>query len=334
MNPRLIPTTMTLAWATLAALLAAWLVIAGLGDRVWWALPFLYGPRWLTAFLLVGMIPALLKKPRQAWLPTTVGTLVVVFGLLDLRLGVGRRAPGGRPVIRVMELNADGDVGDVPAIMAMVDSLHPDLVVIAECGKKLQRVFRTRPEFHFHPAIYSLCLFSRGEILEWTERDPQDIWREGGAGNIVRAVVAGPAGRFQLGMVHLETPREALENYFDLSEIPHQGPVTRANIQQREKESRLAADWMTAGESLPTIIAGDFNLPIESAIYRRYWSGYRDAFSQTGLGVGYTKYSRRIGARIDHILSSADVVPIRSFVGKDVGSDHRPLIADLVLPKR
>ncbi len=323
---------MGLAWCALAALLAAWLVIAGLGDRVWWALPLLYGPRWLPAVLLVGMIPALLKKPRQAWLPMVLGMLVMVFGLLDFRLGLGRHSPAGRPVIRVMELNADGGVGNVPAIMAMVSAERPDVVVIAECSQKLQQAFRSRPEFHSHPAIYSLCLFSRGEILEWTERNPSDIWREGGAGNIVRAVVAGPAGPFRLGLVHLETPRGALQMYLDLSEIPKQGPSTRANMRQREKESRLAADWIAGGQAMPTIIAGDFNLPIESAIFRRYWGGYRDAFSQTGFGTGYTKYTQHIGARIDHILSSQEVLPIRSFVGKDVGSDHRPLIADLVLP--
>jgi vancomycin resistance protein VanJ len=80
------------------------------------------------------------------------------------------------------------------------------------------------------------------------------------------------------------------------------------------------------------VIAGDFNLPVESAIYRQHWAQYRNAFSQTGIGSGYTKHTRLFGVRIDHVLSSKDVQPIRSFVGKDVGSDHLPLIADLAIP--
>jgi endonuclease/exonuclease/phosphatase (EEP) superfamily protein YafD len=80
------------------------------------------------------------------------------------------------------------------------------------------------------------------------------------------------------------------------------------------------------------VIAGDFNLPVESAIYRQHWGRFRNAFSETGFGAGFTKHTRLFGVRIDHILSSKDVDPVRSFVGKDVGSDHVPLIADFVRP--
>ena len=326
---------MGLAWCSLVALLAAWLVIAGLGDRVWWALPFLYGPRWIPALALLGIVPALLVVPRRAVLLALAGTAVVLLGLLDFRLGLGRRPVAGRSTIRVMELNADGPPGDLSPILAAIREYHPAIVVVAECGPKLREALGHVPGFYSHGAITSLCFLSQGEILDWNERDPQgDIWKEGGSGAMVRAIVASPAGPIRVGLVHLETPRKALEEYRDLSEIPKLGPVTRANTRQREKESRLAADWMTTGPPLPTIVAGDFNLPIESAIYRRYWGRYRNAFSRSGFGTGYTKYTSRIGARIDHILSSKAVVPVRSFVGKDVGSDHRPLIADLVLPKR
>jgi endonuclease/exonuclease/phosphatase (EEP) superfamily protein YafD len=83
---------------------------------------------------------------------------------------------------------------------------------------------------------------------------------------------------------------------------------------------------------LPTIVAGDFNLPVESAIYRTHWGDLRNAFSRAGIGTGYTKHTRYWGVRIDHVLASGDIGTHRSFVGRDVGSDHLPLIADLVLP--
>ncbi len=334
-NQRLARTTMGLAWCSLAALLAGWLVIAGLGDRIWWALPFLYGPRWFPALALLGILPAVIVVPRRAVLLALAGAAVVLFGLFDFRLGLGRRLTEGRPTIRVMELNADGTSSDLARVLAVIQEYRPAIVVIAECGPKLHEALAVLTGYHFHSAITPLCLISRGAILEWNERDPQgDIWKEGGSGAIVRAIVATPAGPIRLGLVHLATPRNALDMYFDLSEIPKLGPITRTNAHQREKESGLATGWMKVAPSLPTIIAGDFNLPIESAIYRRHWSGYRNAFSQSGFGTGYTKHTRLVGVRIDHILSSEDVVPIRSFVGRDVGSDHLPLIADLVLPKR
>lgn len=321
-----------LAWASFAGIVVAWLVTCVLGDRFWWTVPFLYGPRWIGALLLAGMIPALASAPRRAWIPALLGSLVVTFGLLDVHLGIGRRPAGGRPVIRVMELNADGGHGDVTTIMRTIDQSGADIVVIAECGEDLKRAFKARTAFHFHQGFTSLCLFSRYPIAEWIERNPRDIWIQNGSGSIVRAVLATPFGPVRLGMVHLETPRDALQMFRDLSEIPKLGPLTNANIAQRDEESRLASEWMTGGTVLPTIVAGDFNLPVESAIYRHYWRGYRNAFSETGLGSGFTKHTRRWGARIDHILTSDGARAIRSFVGGNVGSDHLPLIADVALP--
>jgi len=55
-----------------------------------------------------------------------------------------------------------------------------------------------------------------------------------------------------------------------------------------------------------TIVTGDFNMPVESAIYRNTWSVFSNAFNTAGLGFGYTKITPKrgstYGTRIDHIL--------------------------------
>jgi endonuclease/exonuclease/phosphatase (EEP) superfamily protein YafD len=65
--------------------------------------------------------------------------------------------------------------------------------------------------------------------------------------------------------------------------------------------------------------------------------GLRDAFSTAGLGYGYTYgHGLRLGhsfVRIDHILVSRHWDVVRSWTGGAAGSDHRPVIADLVLKK-
>jgi hypothetical protein len=63
------------------------------------------------------------------------------------------------------------------------------------------------------------------------------------------------------------------------------------------------------------LVAGDFNLPIESAIYRQYWGDYTNAFSRSGIGTGRTKSTRLFGVRIDHILVGERAEPIRSWIG-------------------
>jgi endonuclease/exonuclease/phosphatase (EEP) superfamily protein YafD len=91
--------------------------------------------------------------------------------------------------------------------------------------------------------------------------------------------------------------------------------------------SAKAADLGRDGAAL--LIAGDFNLPPESAIFRASWGGYTDAFPAAGCGYGYTKFTRWWGARIDHVLAGAGWQVRDCTVGPDVGSDHRPVLATL-----
>ena len=76
-------------------------------------------------------------------------------------------------------------------------------------------------------------------------------------------------------------------------------------------------------------------MPVDSTIYRRDWSNYRDAFSDAGLGYGYTEWpqksGRLVGVRIDHVLTGPGWRCRRCWVEPDVGSDHLPLLADLSL---
>ena len=75
-------------------------------------------------------------------------------------------------------------------------------------------------------------------------------------------------------------------------------------------------------------------MPTDSCIYRRDWNDYRSAFSGAGLGFGYTERVRvrglSWGVRIDHVLTGSSWRCRSCRVGADVGSDHLPLVADLV----
>ncbi len=243
-------------------MLAGWIIIAFLGDRVWWALPILYGPRWVWALLALGMIPWLLTTPRRAALPAAIAAFVVLFGIMDFRVGSGRLFAGRGATVRVFELNAGAGSGGVPdpgRIVAEIRAEDPDIVVIAECGAGLPAYLqRTMSGYHVHTNTADLCLASKGAIEQIHSRDQMQFWKLSGSGAIVWAVVDTPAGPIRLGMVHLSTPRNALDNYPDLSSIPHLGPVTRANMAERAEESQAARQWIQAGPDLPTIVAGRF----------------------------------------------------------------------------
>lgn len=318
-------------------MLGAWAVVSLLGDRFWLALPFLYGPRWVAGALFLGVVPALALDRRSAWRATLPMLVIYLFGVLDLRLGVGRLEPARDVTIRVMELNAGaGSPRGGPtatAVLAEMARLHAEVLVVAECSASLADAIGARDGWEVRRSVSSVCLASRYPVLTWEVRDPMDFWRANGSGAISRATLDTPAGVVRIGLVHLETPRDALDNFGDLSTIPTLGNITRQNTAAREHESAVAREWIFRGETWPTIVAGDFNLPIESAIYRRYWGGLRNALSRGGIGFVDTKHTRRWGIRIDHILTTDEIVTRRAIIGRDVGSDHRPVLAELSLSR-
>jgi vancomycin resistance protein VanJ len=140
-----------------------------------------------------------------------------------------------------------------------------------------------------------------------------------------------PGGPIDFVAVHLYTPRKGLEAVKETLWNGIEGMYT--NLDKRSRESQAASRWI-AGLAGPVIVAGDLNLPPESAIFRRDWARYTDAFSESGSGYGYTfgytHSGRWYGIRIDHILAGEGWKVQNALVGPHVDSDHRPVIAELV----
>jgi endonuclease/exonuclease/phosphatase (EEP) superfamily protein YafD len=111
----------------------------------------------------------------------------------------------------------------------------------------------------------------------------------------------------------------------------------KRNILDREDQSNCLAAAVSK-EKLPFILGGDFNAPENSIIlYPLFRLGLKNTFSERGFGFGYTKgHDLQLGfsfIRIDHIFVSAEWLPVLSQVGSSLGSDHRPMLADVLLAK-
>ena len=70
-------------------------------------------------------------------------------------------------------------------------------------------------------------------------------------------------------------------------------------------------------------------MPDDSAIYRRDWGAFPNAFSTAGSGFGTSKVTRWFGVRIDHVLLGPGWECDRAFVGPHIAGDHRPVVVDL-----
>lgn len=99
---------------------------------------------------------------------------------------------------------------------------------------------------------------------------------------------------------------------------------------KREATRELAA------HSSPVVIAGDFNATLDHHPFRRLVrTGLSDAalLARRDLEMTWPNRSRLLPPlfRIDHVLLSSDIGIGRYRVGQGRGSDHRPVIADLLV---
>lgn len=109
------------------------------------------------------------------------------------------------------------------------------------------------------------------------------------------------------------------------------------NFQDRLAESiQLSAAVSRA--TRPVIVAGDLNADERSPVVRRLLeTGLRDAYSSASIGYGYTLgHDLRPGfsfLRIDHVLVSSDIGVLDCTPGGREGSEHRPVLADLLVAR-
>jgi endonuclease/exonuclease/phosphatase (EEP) superfamily protein YafD len=243
----------------------------------------------------------------------------------------GRLVSAGGPSVRVLTCNVKGHCKDNAALNALIREENPDVVALQGCWGEV------RVEW---PSGWQVC--QEGEILiasRYPLNDPESVlanhpphrWPRV---NLLHCSVGWPCRKISFVTVHLPSPHNGISEVLDRSTViqPSRRARVTSEIAVRRQASEVASQWV-GGLSGPVILAGDFNMPAESALYRQYWSAFSNGFSRCGFGFGYTEWPtirlRLFGIRIDHVLTGPEWQPQRCWVGRDIGSDHLPVIADI-----
>lgn len=152
----------------------------------------------------------------------------------------------------------------------------------------------------------------------------------------VRCTVVVSGTEIDFVTAHFVSPRDGLdatrhERLDGLAEW-------RQNYADRMTQAKLLARDL-AGSVRRMILGGDLNAAESSPVVDALLAtGLRDAFSSAGLGYSYTHgHALKLGLsflRIDHILESSTLGVRDCFLGGKEGSEHRPVIADLLLARR
>ena len=124
-------------------------------------------------------------------------------------------------------------------------------------------------------------------------------------------------------------------------------PIRKLLFHARNQQLNEIAQYI---KSLSTraIVAGDLNITMWSPYYKRFVNQTKLDNARQGFGLvptwplktSYPPYSKipsflmgLLSIPIDHCLMSPDIEVANIRGGPNVGSDHRPLITDLVIPK-
>jgi vancomycin resistance protein VanJ len=322
-------------WLYFGAVVATWFLLRIGGDRWWFATVMLFGPRWIYALPMAVLVPAAIPTRRGLLRPLAAAAIVLIWPIMGLCLPWGRLASGSGPAVRVLSCNIDVSAVDRRKLAALIDDAQPDLVALQECATDVDSDWPAG--WHVRRAG-QLLVGSRYPIRDVQSalcRHPASPWPPVHA---LCCLVETEAGPVRFCCIHLQSPHEGLSEVLDRHRLvnPERKTQLAADIENRRRASEDLVEWLGRFHE-PLILAGDFNMPDDSSIYRRSWGQYTSAFAVSGLGFGYTKWTPvrtwRYGLRIDHILAGNDWCVTRCWVGPDVQSDHLPLLADLRLAR-
>jgi vancomycin resistance protein VanJ len=315
-------------WAYLVAVLGVWLVLQW-ADQWWPATIVMFSPRWLVGLPLAILLPVAAFRRSRSVVVLLIAAVIVGGPVSGFNIPWQRLAhsePTGAP-LRVMTLNMHYSKVDPKTLEELIATHELDVVAIQEWQDSDRSALHTAPGWHIHSTL-RLFLASRHPIRRATELGHDSMGEHASATHYELDTPAGPVHVFSL---HTATNRQGIS---DTIHENRKGPAeVQANSARRREQSVYLAGQAATCRG-PVVVLGDFNTPPESPIFQQVWVGYTDAFSAAGWGWGYTFYGSHTAVRIDHVLAGAGWRVNRCRVGPDVGSPHRPVIAELTLVER
>ena len=118
---------------------------------------------------------------------------------------------------------------------------------------------------------------------------------------------------------------EEIKNSSLIHKLQHAGKLRHKQAREVKQSIRQSPH--------PVVVVGDFNAIPLSYVYWKIRFGLRDCFLNTSFGqLGNTYKKGQIGIRIDYILCSRKLTPLKCEVDRVKYSDHFPVIATIGLP--
>lgn len=305
--------------------LAGWSALGGTvlaaSARWWWIgdLAISFRVQLAAATCVLAMCSAWLGRRRLASL------LLLAAAWSASALGPLLQAPPARPAasagaarIRVAAMNVFFLNDDHGRAIAWLEAEQPDVVIVAEATEAWREAFRSlRDRYPVQHLAYTAGRRAHVLLLSRAAVRVESLELARGAAPAVHATLEFGGRPLHILGVHANWPlgREA----------------SRRRAQGLDAIARFAR--RTQG---PVIVAGDLNLTPFSPRFDRLLraGGLANAAAGRGWQPTWPTFLPPVGIQIDHVLVRGGVETLDFRRGAHIGSDHRPIVADLTPPAR
>lgn len=331
-----------LAIAYPIALIAIILAFRLIGERWWVTTVALYIPRLPFAVPLLPLTVAIIWIGPRRLLWTQVLAGMALAMLLGFHVA-GSYAPApGAFRLRILSCNINTGSFGIDTVIKAIRSANADVILLQEVEPENYNSLRAGLAGYSISESGQFWLASRFPVQDVME--PPKLIQQGAPRSLrfVRYRVVTPAGLVALYNVHPVSPRDGLEEVRGIG-FRHQmmrgtlfndraRAVVVANTKLRLTQLQAIVTDARQSDAL-VVIAGDTNLPGLSWAFAHWLGDYRDGFSESGSGLGYTFPSpQHPWMRIDRILADARWQFLDFQVIGTPISDHYAVVADLQLP--
>jgi endonuclease/exonuclease/phosphatase (EEP) superfamily protein YafD len=264
------------------------------------------------------------------------------LGAVGLLVPTVVTAQESRPHIRILTLNLHSPNSDPTQYVALIRELEPDVIMFQEVTAAFERAFDRvlGTEYPYSvragtdTAHQGAGTWSRLPLAEREVLRPTGVADENNTMHRVR-LIAAQGQDVWLYNIHFANPAAGKEGR----------RMQIMGLDSSERNDELA--WLireTANVQQPYILAGDFNSAAGSYPHRKFPEFWRDAFGEAGRGFGHTFPSpSTVGGRlrafspllpmlrIDYVLTSRTLEPVRAWTERVPGTDHLGVVADVAL---
>lgn len=310
----------------------------GFGDRWWWLFLVNSGAVYLFAPIPFLLAWAILTRRRalSLLLAGVLGIGAIFYGEAFIPKPIP--ANTGVPAVTFMTANLLGFNLQTREVVAAIRTANADVIGFQELSPWMAEAIRRDLAVEYpyqvldpQPSVTGMGVISRLPLQATAEQLP---------GNWI--------GTPQVLHLTVQAQQVTLVNFHAISTYsPSPTGIERTNT-ERERQARTLANFAGA-RSTPVVLMGDFNATDQSDAYRILSAHLNDAWRNAGWGLGRTYPGTNLSGttspefygipfprwlvRIDYIFYSDDWQAASATLGPwNGGSDHRPVIARLLLP--